>query len=168
MERAVVGLIFLRRKIENQKAVDAGVARFAMKTFESELEDRIQVGVEDDRDLGARPDLADAIEDARNSGARFQGALGRQLIDEAVGERIGKWNSELEDVGAGFFQRESEIDGTGEIGIAGADVDDECFLISGSERFETLIDSILNGSGLPSDRPRAETSNVQRPTSNVQ
>ena len=115
-----------------------------METFESELEDRIQVSVEDDRDLGARPDLADAIEHAGNGGARFQGTLRGELIDEAVGERIGKRDAELEDVGAGFFEGESEIDGAREIGIAGADVGDECFLVPGTEGGETLVDSILH------------------------
>jgi hypothetical protein len=89
-------------------------------------------------------DLPDAIENSGNRSARFQGALRGQLIDEAVGERIGKWDAELEDVGAGFFEGEREIDGRRETGIAGADVGDECLLVSGAQSFETLVDSILH------------------------
>ena len=122
--------------------IDTGGIRFVMKTLEPELENGVQVGVEDDRDLGARPDLADTIEHAGDSGARFQGALRSQLIDEAVGERIGKRDAELENVGAGFFQRQREIDGARKIGVAGADIGDEGFLIPGPEGDETLVDSV--------------------------
>ena len=93
MQRPGRRLLFFEREIENQKAIDARFARCAVKLVEPELEDRIQVGVEDNRHLGAAADLADAIENSRRGGAGYQGTLGGQLVYHAVRQRIGKGNA---------------------------------------------------------------------------
>ena len=111
MHRAFAGLIFFGRKIENQKAVDSGFGRFAMERLESKLENRVQVSVEDNWDLRAPADLADAIEDAGDRRAGFERALGGELIDQAICQGIGKRNAELNDVDASFFESEREVDG---------------------------------------------------------
>jgi len=142
MHRAFAGLIFFRREIENQKAIHSGFGRFAMERLESKLENRVQVSVEDNRDLRTPADLADAIEDAGNRRAGLERALGGELIDQAICQGIGKRNAELKDVDASFFESEREVDRARQIRIAGADVGDEGFFVSRRERGETLIDSI--------------------------
>src|SRR5205807_9621081 len=80
------GQIFFGREIENQETVDAGIARFAMKSLEPEVKDRVQVGVEDDRYLRDAADLPDAIENALDRGAPFERALGGKLVHDAIRE----------------------------------------------------------------------------------
>ena len=113
MERAFLGhwKIFLGRKVENQKAIHASFPCRAMETLESELKDWVQVSVKNDRNLGLSANFADAIKNTGNGGARLQGPLRGQLVDQAIGEWIGEGDAELDNVGACLFQRESEIDG---------------------------------------------------------
>src|SRR5947207_16013761 len=96
-----------------------------MEPIESELKDRVQIGVEDDRHLRATTDLANAIENAIDSRAGFERALGRELVHKTIRERIGERDTELENVDAGVFQCERKLNRSRQIGIAGADVGDE-------------------------------------------
>ena len=113
-----------------------------MKALEPKLKNRIQVSVEDNRHLRAPADFADAIEHAGYGRARAQGALGRELVDEAVRQRIGEGNPQFQKIDAGFFEREREIDGPRQTRVARADVGDERFFVPGPESSETLVDSI--------------------------
>src|SRR5437763_9025365 len=113
-----------------------------MEPIESELKDRVQVGVEDDRDLRATTDLANAIENAANRRAAFERTLGRELVHQTIREGIGERDPEFENVDAGVFQDERELNRSRQIGIARADVGDERLFVLLSERNETLVDSI--------------------------
>jgi hypothetical protein len=142
MQRSFARLIFLRRKIENQQAINARFARLAMELFEAELKNRIQVGVEHDRNLRASANLPNAIEHACHRGAGLERALRRELINETVRERIGKRKTKLDNIGPDFLEGEREIYGPGQIGIAGADVGDERRFIPLPKGGETLVDSV--------------------------
>src|SRR6476619_4388800 len=102
--------LFLRRKIENQKTIDACLSRLAMKALEPKLENRIEVSVKDNWHLRFRADLPDALENAGNGGTRCERALRGQLVHDAVRERIGKGKTELQQIDARFFESEGEID----------------------------------------------------------
>ena len=142
MDRPLVWLIFLRRKIEDQQAVDASLRSLTMETLKTELENRVHVGIKDDRHLRTGADLANAIEHSRNGDAGFQGTLSGELIDQAVGQRVGKWDSQFDDICAGLFESQSEVNRSRKIRIAGADVSDECFFVASPQSRETLVDSI--------------------------
>jgi hypothetical protein len=86
--------------------------------------------------------LANAIEDAGNRRPGFQRALGGELIDETVRERVGERNAEFENVDTGILQCEREIDRARQIGIARTDIRDECFFVLLPKGCETLVDSI--------------------------
>src|SRR6476646_7190987 len=97
VERAFARLILFRRKIEDQEAVDSRGARGAMELFEAELEYRVQVSVENNRNLRALANLSDAFENAGDRRPGFESALGSELVHKAVGQRIRKGNAQLED-----------------------------------------------------------------------
>src|SRR5256885_11600891 len=113
-----------------------------MESIESELKDRVQISVEDDRHLRATTDLPNAIENAANRGAAFERALGRELVHQTIRERIGEWDTELENVDAGVFQCERKLNRSRQIGIARADEGDERLFVLLPERNKTLVDSI--------------------------
>jgi hypothetical protein len=113
-----------------------------VEPIDSKLENRVQVGVENDWDLRSPANLPDAIENARHGRAGRERALTGELIDHAIRQRIGERNPELENVDPGFFESEREVDSAGQAGVARADVGDECLFIPVPERGETLVDSI--------------------------
>jgi len=80
-----------------------------MKFVGAKLKNRIEITVENDWNLRLAADLADAIENAAHSRAGGKRALRRQLIHNPVGERIGKRQSKLEQIGAGFFKRQPQL-----------------------------------------------------------
>ena len=64
-----------------------------MEFIEPELKDWIQIRIENDGNLRIAPNLADTFEDTAHGRARGKGALRRELIDNSVGQRIGKRNT---------------------------------------------------------------------------
>ncbi len=95
-----VGCNFVRRKIQNQHAIDPGRSRFLVEFFESVDVDRIEVGVEDERNVGGQADTAHGPEHFVQGGSGFECTLGTQLIDHAIGQRIGERNSQLDQINA--------------------------------------------------------------------
>src|SRR3954451_22790090 len=100
MKRGFGRLIFFRRKIEEQEAIHARIVGFAMKSLKSELEDWVQVSIENNRDLRLQGNLADAIETPRNRGTGLKRAVGGELIDQPVSQRIRERHPEFEKVDA--------------------------------------------------------------------
>src|SRR4051794_3330295 len=98
MKRTFGRLIFFRRKIEEQEAIHAGFVGFAMKSLESELEDWVQVSVENNRHLGLSANLSNAIQKPRDRCTGLKRALGGELIDQSVSQRIQERHAELEKV----------------------------------------------------------------------
>src|SRR5947207_14304108 len=80
-----------------------------MKFINAESENRIQIRVEHNRDLGGRRNLEHTIEHAARSCPGLQRALRRQLVDNAICQRIRKWQAELEQIRAVFLQRQSDL-----------------------------------------------------------
>src|SRR5256885_7454986 len=115
-----------------------------MKFLRVELEDRIEITVENDWDLGLASDLADAIEDATHSGAGGKSALRRQLIHNSIGERIRKRQSELEHIGAGFFQRHRKFGGALQSRITRANVGNEALALFLAQAREAIVDPVVH------------------------
>src|SRR5207249_11611769 len=93
-----------------------------MKFINAESENRIQIRVEHNRDLGGTPNLGHTIEHAARSCPGLQRALRRQLVDNAICQRIRKWQAELEQIRAVSLQRQCDLNGPGKIWIARANV----------------------------------------------
>ena len=66
----------------------------------------VQVGEENDGNLGAFADFADGFENAGDTGSRCECAAGGGLDRGSVREGIGKRNAEFDDVHAGLFERD--------------------------------------------------------------
>ena len=113
-----------------------------MKFSEAKLEDWIQVSVENDRDLRLFADLAHAFEHATSSRSGGESTLRSQLIDDPISERIGKRQAELENVGAGFFERERKIDRAVKTRIARANVGNKPFALLGAELGKAIVDLV--------------------------
>jgi len=114
--------IFFRREVEDEETIDAGLCRLALKLGHSMTQDGIEVGVENNRDLRAPANFADASQHTVHRRAALKRALRRQLIDNAIRQRIGKWNAQLQQVGSRFLQDKRDFNGPGKIWITRANV----------------------------------------------
>lgn len=81
---------FFGGQIEDKEAVDTGGGGVFHEPFEAVSVEQIKVDVEDDGDLGGLSDAEDRCEQLWGSGAGFESALGGELIDETIGERVAK------------------------------------------------------------------------------
>src|SRR5262245_60611136 len=132
-----------------------------MKFGESVAVDWVHVGVENDRNLRLAADFAHAIEHAVNGRAGSERTRGCQLINDAVCERIRKWNAEFEDIDTSFLECESQTARGGEIRIAGGDVSDQRLTAGSAQRREFFIETIEHWA-----ENEHRTSNIQYRTSN--
>ena len=142
------GCIFIGRKIEDEEAIDAGGLGIAMECLESQGHQGVDVGVEDDGNLRITPNLPDAIENAMRSRASIEGALRGELIDDAVSQGIGEWDTEFKDIDASLFQGEGKGASSLEAGIACADICNKCLGTPCAQGSKRAIDTILiHGAG---------------------
>ena len=74
--------------------------------------------------------------------ARFQTALGRQLIDKAVGQRIAERHAQFKYVNTNFIELQGQPPGHFEAGVARPDIDDKPFLPVLFQPGKPLLDSI--------------------------
>ena len=92
-------------------------------------------------------ELADQLQHAVGGHAGLERALRRHLVDDAIGQRIGKRQPEFDDVraesGEGFHDLERFV----EIRITGGDVGDEGFLVAGAELLESGGEAVGHGCG---------------------
>lgn len=115
-----------------------------MKFFRAELEDRIEVAVEHNRDLRLFSNLTDAIEHTSDRRPGFERTLSRELINNSIRQWIREWKAEFEQIGARLLERESKIDCAFEAGVTGTNVGDKAFAFVGAELFEAIVDPIFH------------------------
>ncbi len=154
------------REVEHEDAVYAcffgafGVSALVLGEYE------VVVGVEDYGLLGEGADLANEIEDGVLSHARFEGALGCELVGEAVGEGIGEGDADFEDIYAVFEEGAADGEGGLAIGVARAYVSYEtrsvlclrpgkCFADSVHIRFTVTIPPAAGNLKFQHPMPRA-------------
>lgn len=127
---------FLRGQIEDEEAIDTGGGGLGDEVIEADAMEEVEIDVEDDGDLGVASDVGDGLEDGRRGGAGGEAALGGELVDDAIGEGIAEGDTEFEDIDTGLIEFEGELAGGFEVGITGADVDDETLALLGAETGE--------------------------------
>lgn len=91
---------FVGGEIEKENAVHTSRRCVAMQFFITVGVNRVEVGEKDDRSLVR---LAESFDDSENfgeSGARFESAVGRHLVHDAIGHGIGKGDTKFDDVGS--------------------------------------------------------------------
>src|ERR1700682_5188460 len=113
-----------------------------MKFSESKLKYWIQVSVENDRDLRLLANLPYAFEHAAARRSGGESALRGELIDDSISERIGERQTKLENIRAGFFEREGKIDCPVETRIARADVGNETFALFAAQPGKAIVDLV--------------------------
>jgi len=102
------------------------------------LEDGIVVAEKDERDLRGLANAANEIKDADKRGAGFERALGSSLDRRAIGKRVAEWNAELDDVGAGFRERQNKVQRGFECRVTGRDVRDNAKFARGAQFGEAI------------------------------
>lgn len=89
----------------------------------------------------------DGFQDLQRRCARFESALSRQLVDQAIGERVAKRNAQLQHVHAGPGESQSEFASCLEVGIAGADIYDKS-LPSLTSQPREAVDNAVHAGGV--------------------
>lgn len=118
----LVGDHFLGWQIQNQHAIDTDGGSFSMKVFKTMDIDRVQVGVENDGNLRDLANLGNGSEYAFHSCSSIQSPLRRHLVDDAIRQRVRKWNAQLDEINAGLFQLWNQTNRLLQVGIASGDV----------------------------------------------
>ena len=113
---------FFGRAVQDEEAVGAGFADLGAVAVEAEREQQVIIAIEHDRLVRAGAHGAEHVEQAVVGHAAFEGALGRELVGQAVGERVGEGHAHFEHVGAVLRQGEEHGLGRLDVGVAGADV----------------------------------------------
>ena len=126
-ERLVI-FRFFRRQVERQEAVHAGAGGIVDELFQAVPVHQVEINVEDDGDLRLLADGGDGFQHFGRGRAGFQPALGGQLIDQAVRQRIAERNAQLQDINADAIEGQRQLAGGFEVGVAGADIDNEAFV----------------------------------------
>ena len=113
---------FFGRAVEDEHAVGTGFADLGAVAVEAEGEQQVIIAIEHDRLIGAGAHRPEHVEQAVVGHAAFEGALGCELVREAIGERVGEGHAHFEDIGT--VLRQGKKDGLGrlDVGVAGADV----------------------------------------------
>jgi hypothetical protein len=55
-------------------------------------------------------ELANELKDFGEGGAGLECAVGCQLVDHTIGERVGEWNAEFDDIGAGVCEASDDLE----------------------------------------------------------
>ena len=134
----------LRRQIDDDQPVDAGLLGIGDERRDAVGIDRIVVAHQHDRRLAVG--LAEGGDHAQRAAQRLAGAqraLRRRLDRRTVGHRIGERHAELDQVGARRRQPAQDVHRGAEIGIAGGDEGDQPAAPLLAQRGEAPRDALL-------------------------
>ena len=115
---------FLRRKIEKQESIGTGGGRILLELLESVDVDRIKVSEENDGDLACFSNLTDKFKDSGDRRAGGKRAPGSCLNGGTISQRIGKRDSQFQEIDPGFFHGEGDLGRGCKAGITTGDVGD--------------------------------------------
>lgn len=79
---------FVRWEVKDQNAIGSSRGSFVVEPLITESVNGVEVGEEDERNLGKLAKLTNHIENALGGGASAESAVGSELVDDAVGEWI--------------------------------------------------------------------------------
>jgi hypothetical protein len=130
----------LGRQIGYQHSVKSGGFGFS-SGFLSTAQKRIQVGEEDQGHAGFVPDPAGDLENRFETGATRERTLGCPLKHWTVRDRIGKRNTQLQDVGARPIERDGERHRLVGRRISGGEICDEGGAVLSARPIEDSSDS---------------------------
>ena len=118
---------FLGRQIEHQQTVHTRLGRVPDEPLHAVAMDQVEINVEHDGNLRLLADGGHGFQDFGRRGAGFQAALGRELIDQAIRQRIAERHAQFQHIHAELIERQRQLSRGVEVRIARADVNDEPF-----------------------------------------
>lgn len=145
VEEFGVGFGFGRREVEKENAISSSGGGIVVKLLESVSVDGIEVSEEDEGCLVRGAEGADEVEEATGAHPSPEGAFGGHLVDDAIRHRVGKRDSEFDDVSPSVGEGVKDFKRAVEVGVSSCDVGDEGFLIFGTESGEGGIDAVSHG-----------------------
>ena len=81
----------------------------AGKFFQAETKYRVEIAKKNDRDLGTGAKLAQQTKNSRQRDRLFERAFGSALDGRPVGGWIGKWDAQLDAIGAALLKRPHDL-----------------------------------------------------------
>lgn len=105
-------------------------------------ENGVQIGEQHDGSLMRFAKAADQLNGVGGGHTGLERALGSHLVDDAIGERIGKRQAEFDDIGPGICQGFDDFQRGFKIRITRGDVGDEGFLVGFTELGEGGVDAV--------------------------
>ena len=93
----------------------------------------VVIGHEDKGNVGLCTDATNHRKDAAQRRAASKRAFGGLLNDRPIGDRIGKWHAQLNDIGPGLFQPQDELLGFRQAWIARHEICNERLLLPSPE-----------------------------------
>ena len=111
------------------------------EAFQAVAHHRIEIGEQQQRNLGALADLRRDLEHASQRRARLERALAALLDHRPIGDRIGERHAEFDQVGAAAHQRLDQRGRALGRGVAGGEVGDQTLAIFALQGFEQARDA---------------------------
>ena len=100
---------FLDTQVGQQNTINPRLDRIARELLKAVAQQRIHIAEEQDRNLRLKPHLANDVQEKAELCAGCQGPFRGALDDRTIGNRIGKWNSQLNQIGSAALERKNQI-----------------------------------------------------------
>ena len=133
---------FVGRQVENQEAVRSSGGGIRMEPVESVNVNGIQIGEENDGNLGASANLTHGIQHTRDRSSGIQRTTRGGLNGRSIRQRIRKGNAQLDNIHPRLLESRNKGRGGFQIGIPRRDVGDEATLSGGAEGFKFRVDAV--------------------------
>ena len=105
--------------------------------------DAVVIGHEDEWNFRLCSESADHREDAAQRCSAAECTFRRLLDDRTVGNRVGKWDAQFDNIRARLLQFNDELLRFRQAGIAGHQIDNERFLSLSSQSLERFVQAVV-------------------------
>ena len=114
----------------------------------------IEVNVKDDGDLRFLADGGHGLENFAGRGSRGQAALGRQLVDQSVGQRIAERNAQFQNIHARAVKGQGQLAGRLQVWVPRANVNNKsrALLLQAGKPFDNAIHRRHNDQSHPAHK----------------
>ena len=136
-----VGCGLFHAGVGKQAAIDAGGRRVTGEAFQAIAQYRVEIGEEQQGNLGGGANLAGDLEHGGQGGAGLEGALAGALDDGAIGDGVAEGDAELDEIGAAADHGGHQGGGAERRRIAGGEIGDETFAVVALQGEEEAADA---------------------------
>src|SRR5678816_1965043 len=129
------------RKIGCKDSIKTCCCGITRELLEPVVKQRVVIAHDEHRNLRRLSNLRPEPENVPQGRPRSESTLCRPLDYRAISNRVGKGNTDFDDVCAGAVERENELRGGFQVRVAGRDERNEGLSIGGPELLELVVDS---------------------------